>query len=110
MSRTVTAPSDSPLLETPLVAEHRAEAARFAGTRPPKVLGVMRPFLPMDSALMRAMFRMNGDLMSPQAKDGVLNGSPGARRAGAGGAVGSSATLMRERPSGSAGPATVRAP
>ncbi|MBL8974149.1 MAG: hypothetical protein JNK56_26380, partial [Myxococcales bacterium] len=36
------------------VAEHRAEAARFAGTRPPKVLGVMRPFLPMDSALMRA--------------------------------------------------------
>gem|GEM_PF-1294727 len=59
------------------VAERRAEAARFAGTRPPKVLGVMRPFLPMDSALMRAMFRMNGDQLSPPAKDGSLSGMPG---------------------------------
>ncbi len=37
----------------------------------------MRPFLPMDSALMRAMFRMNGDQMSPPAKDGSLRGMPG---------------------------------
>ena len=59
------------------VAERRAEAARFAGTSPPRVLGVMRPFLPMDSALMRAMFRMNGDQLSPPPKDGSLSGMPG---------------------------------
>ncbi|WAS96616.1 non-ribosomal peptide synthetase [Nannocystis punicea] len=62
-----------------LVAERQAEAARFAGFKPPGVLGVPRPFLPMDSALMRAMFRMNGDRVSPQARSGALDGLPGAR-------------------------------
>lgn len=61
------------------VARRQAELAHYTGFKPPGVLGVPRPFLPMDSAMMRAMFRMNGDRMSPPSKSGTLDGMPGAR-------------------------------
>ncbi|MCA9715211.1 MAG: amino acid adenylation domain-containing protein [Myxococcales bacterium] len=59
------------------VAARQAERARFAGAKPPSFLGVPRQFMPVESCLMRAMFRANGDLMSPQPRPDSLNGSPG---------------------------------
>ena len=60
------------------IAARQAERARFQGSKPPSFLGVPRPFMPVESGLMRAMFRANGDLASPQPNPDSLNGSPGA--------------------------------
>lgn len=61
-----------------LVEERRAEAARFAGVCPPMMLGVPRPFLPMDCAVMRAMAKFNGNIfMPPGAPSAELVGMPG---------------------------------
>ncbi len=60
------------------ITARQAERARFQTSKPPSFLGVPRPFMPVESGLMRAMFRANGDLASPQPNPDSLNGSPGA--------------------------------
>lgn len=61
-----------------LVAERRAEAARFAGVSPPMMLGIPRPFLPMDCAVTRAMAKFSGNIFAPPGAPGAdLVGMPG---------------------------------
>ena len=60
-----------------LVAERQAEAARFAGVTPPTFLGVPRPVLPMDCAILRASVKFSGNLMGPPSEGGDLQGMPG---------------------------------
>ncbi|HSN97645.1 MAG TPA: PEP-utilizing enzyme [Candidatus Nanopelagicales bacterium] len=60
-----------------LVTERRAEAARFADAKPPTILGVPRPLLPMDCAIMRASFKFNGNLFGPPSEGSDLQGLPG---------------------------------
>ncbi|AKT40599.1 PEP-utilizing enzyme [Chondromyces crocatus] len=69
----------APLEDAPLkvlVAEREAERARSSGVTPPPFLGVPRPILPMDCAIMRAGFKFNGGPMGPPSA-GDLRGMPG---------------------------------
>ncbi len=59
------------------IAAQKAEAARFAGVTPPMILGVPRPFLPMDCAVMRASFKFSGNFMAPPGEGPDLQGMPG---------------------------------
>lgn len=61
-----------------LVGSRRAEATRFAGVAPPMMLGVPRPFLPMDCAVTRAMAKFSGNIFAPPGAPGSdLVGMPG---------------------------------
>lgn len=61
-----------------LVEAHQAEAARFAGVSPPMMLGIPRPFLPMDCAVTRGMAKFSGNIFMPPAAPGAdLVGMPG---------------------------------
>ena len=41
-------------------------------------IGVPRPFLPMDCAVLRASFKFSGNLFGPPGGEGDLSGMPGA--------------------------------
>jgi len=60
------------------IAERKATEVKFTGVKPPPFMGTMRPFLPIDSALMRAMALANGGAVPPSEDPRVLRGSPGA--------------------------------
>jgi amino acid adenylation domain-containing protein len=61
------------------VAQRRTEAAHAAGMTPPAVLGVLRPVLPIDCAILRAGSRFNGDFTTAPRAPGELGGMPGSR-------------------------------
>jgi phosphohistidine swiveling domain-containing protein len=62
-----------------LIAERRAEAARFADVKPPPLLGVPQPFPALDSITMKAGFKFNAlGALAPSA-EGELRGLSGSR-------------------------------
>lgn len=69
------APTDGSLRAR--VAGRVAELARFSGVQPPMMLGVPRPLLPMDCAVLRVSTKFSGNLFQPpSAPDGPLVGMP----------------------------------
>jgi pyruvate,water dikinase len=62
-----------------LIAERRAERTRYAGITPPPFLGVPRPLPAMDSAFMKAIFKLSGSFMGPPVSGSELRGMPGSR-------------------------------
>ncbi len=61
------------------IAERRADAARFAGTTPPAMLGARSAVVPSDCAILRATAKFNGSWTSTAGEPGDLRGMPGAR-------------------------------
>lgn len=61
------------------IAARRADAARFAGTTPPAVLGEMQAMMPTDCAILRATTKFTGGWMSTPGRPGDLRGMPGSR-------------------------------
>ena len=72
------------------IAERRADAARFADVPRPTILGVPKAFPAVDSAMMKASFKLNGNVMAPPASGNELSGMPGS-----GGKVTGTARVVR---------------
>ena len=60
-----------------LSAERQAYSARFANAKPPTILGIPRPFFPMDCAMLRAMAKFTGNIFAPPTEGSELTGMPG---------------------------------
>ena len=60
-----------------LSAARQAYAARFADAKPPTILGIPRPFLPMDCAVLRAFNKFSGNIFAPPTEGTDLRGMPG---------------------------------
>jgi len=59
------------------VAQRKAELVRLADVRPPTMLGVPRPLLPMDCAMLQVSTKFSGNLFqAPASPDGPLVGMP----------------------------------
>jgi rifampicin phosphotransferase len=61
------------------IAERRADAARFADAAHPIILGTPQVLPAVDSALMKSMFKLNGNFMAPPVSGRELRGMPGSR-------------------------------
>lgn len=60
------------------VTKRRADMAELAGVQPPPFLGIPRPFMPMDFAVMRAGAKFNGNIWAAPGEPGAdLAGMPG---------------------------------
>jgi len=59
------------------IAERRADAARYADVKRPMLLGVPRQFPAIDSGLMRAGSKLNGNFMGAPARGDELRGMAG---------------------------------
>jgi len=61
-----------------LVRERRTLIERYTGVKPPMMLGVPRPLLPMDCAVMRVSMKFNGNIFQPPGDlGGDVVGMPG---------------------------------